>query len=129
MKSDDAIDVLSALAQQHRLAVFRLLIRQGRAGMQAGEIARQIGIPANTMSTHLGILARAGIVDSERESRAITYRINIDGVQSLFEFLVSDCCAGQPELCATISVIAQKALACCEEDDSKRSTTRKRKSK
>ncbi len=119
MHSGDAIDALSALAQQHRLAVFRLLIRQGPDGMQAGEIARQIGIPANTMSTHLGILARAGIVESERESRSITYRINIDGVQSLFEFLVADCCAGQPELCAPINVIAQKALACCAVDDAK----------
>ncbi len=119
MNSDNAIEALSALAQQHRLAVFRMLVRAGPAGMPAGEIARQVGIPSNTMSTHLAILARAGIVESHRESRSVIYRVDTNGVQRLLEFLVADCCAGQPELCAPLTVMAQKALACCEEDDAR----------
>lgn len=129
MDSEDAVEALSALAQEHRLAVFRLLVRTGPQGLPAGEIAREIGIPPSSMSSHLAIMAHAGIIESERESRSIIYRVSPDGVQGLLEFLVADCCAGQPRLCAPITIMAQKALACCDEDDSKRSKAKKRKSR
>ncbi len=129
MDSSDAVDALSALAQEHRLRVFRLLVRAGPQGLPAGEIARQIGIPPSTMSSHLGIMVHADIIECERESRSIIYRVNTQGVQRLLEFLVADCCAGQAELCAPITVTAKKALACCDEDDSRRSKAKNRKSR
>lgn len=128
MDSQEAVAALSALAQEHRLEVFRLLVRAGPRGLPAGEIARHVGIPPSTMSSHLGILAHAGIVEFQRESRSIIYRVNADGVQSLLEFLVADCCAGQPELCAPVTALAQRALVCCDEDDSRKPRTRTRKS-
>ena len=119
MDLKDAVDALSALAQEHRLKVFRLLVNVGPQGMAAGEIARHLGTPANTMSTHLAILTRAEIISAERDSRSIIYRVNPEGVRGLFDFLGADCCGGEPELCAPLAVAAQRALACCAEDDSK----------
>jgi DNA-binding transcriptional ArsR family regulator len=105
-----AISALGALAQGTRLDVFRLLVRQELTGMAAGEIARQIDVPQNTMSAHFGILARAGIVRSERHSRSIIYRADLDGLRALTLFLVKDCCAGSPELCAPL--LAELAPCC-----------------
>ncbi len=102
MDTELAIVALGALAQGTRLDVFRLLVRYEPTGMAAGEIARQLNVPQNTMSAHLGILARAGIVRSERHSRSIIYRADIDGLRALTLFLVKDCCAGSPELCAPL---------------------------
>jgi DNA-binding transcriptional ArsR family regulator len=102
MDSESAITALAALAQGTRLDVFRLLVRQEPEGMAAGEIARQLDVPQNTMSAHLGILARAGIVRSERHSRSIIYRADLDGLRALTLFLVKDCCAGSAELCAPL---------------------------
>jgi DNA-binding transcriptional ArsR family regulator len=102
MDNDSAVAALGALAQGTRLDVFRLLVRHEPNGMAAGEIARQLDVPQNTMSAHLGILARAGIVRSERHSRSIIYRADLDGLRTLTLFLVKDCCAGSPELCAPL---------------------------
>ncbi len=102
MDNDSAIAALGALAQGTRLDVFRLLARQEPDGMAAGEIARQLGVPQNTMSAHLGVLARAGIVRAERHGRTIVYRAELDGLRALMLFLVKDCCAGAPELCAPL---------------------------
>lgn len=102
MESELAISALGALAQGTRLDVFRLLVRHEPNGLAAGEIARQLDVPQNTMSAHLGILARAGIVRSERHSRSIIYRADLDGLRGLMLFLVKDCCAGSPELCAPL---------------------------
>lgn len=104
MDAESAIIALGALAQGTRLDVFRLLVRRGPHGMAAGEIARQLDVPQNTMSAHLGILARAGIVRSERQSRSIIYRANLEGLRALTLFLVKDCCAGSPELCAPLLI-------------------------
>lgn len=114
MDDISAIEGLSALAQASRLAVFRLLVRAGPEGLMAGEIAREIGTPQNTMSAHLAILSRAGLITAERAGRAIVYRLNTNGVTRLFDYLVSDCCAGRPELCApllTTRVTARNAVA------------------
>ena len=110
MENDAAIAALGALAQGTRLDVFRLLVRHEPAGLAAGEIARQLDVPQNTMSAHLGILARAGLVRSERHSRSIIYRADLDGLRALTLFLVKDCCAGSPELC--VPLIAELAPCC-----------------
>jgi ArsR family transcriptional regulator len=102
MEKVEAIAAFGALAQDTRLEVFRLLVRHEPTGMAAGEIARQLDVPQNTMSAHLSILARAGIVRSERQSRSIIYRADLDGLRALMLFLVNDCCAGSPELCAPL---------------------------
>ena len=82
MEKDSAISALGALAQATRLDVFRLLVRHEPDGLAAGEIARQLDVPQNTMSAHLGILARAGIVRAERQSRSIIYRADLDGLRA-----------------------------------------------
>ena len=110
MDSDSAIAAFAALAQGTRLEVFRLLVRNEPTGLAAGEIARQLNVPQNTMSAHLGILARAGIVRSERHSRSIIYRADIDRLRALTLFLVKDCCAGAPELCAPL---VAELTPCC----------------
>ena len=109
MDSDEALDAMAALSQQTRLDAFRLLVRHEPDGLAAGEIARVLDIPANTLSTHLAILARAGLVTSERQSRVIQYRADIDGLRALMVFLAKDCCAGNPDLCGPL--LAE--LTCC----------------
>lgn len=99
MESTNAIDVLAALAQPTRLQAFRLVMQHEPHGLPAGEVARLLDVPQNTMSTHLAILARAGLISSERQSRSIVYRAEIDTVRQIASFLVNDCCGGRPELC------------------------------
>lgn len=98
MEKIQALDALSALAQQTRLDVFQLLIRHEPQGLAAGDIAEQLGVPQNTLSTHLAILVRAGLATSERRSRQIIYRAVVPTVRGLVRYLVDDCCAGHPEL-------------------------------
>jgi DNA-binding transcriptional ArsR family regulator len=108
----DAVAGLSALAQHTRLAVFRLLVKAGPDGMPAGAIADALSVPPNTLSTHLAILARAGLVASRRESRSIIYSADQDGTAALLSFLVADCCGGRPDICAPLVRIAERAA--CE---------------
>ena len=110
MDSDIAILALSALAQSTRLDSFRLLVRHEPDGLPAGEIARALEVPQNTMSAHLAILARAGLVRSERHSRSIIYRAHIERLREMMTFLAKDCCAGSPDLCAPL--IADLAPCC-----------------
>ena len=105
-----AITALGALAQATRLDSFRLLVRHEPAGLAAGEIARLLQVPQNTMSAHLAVLSRAGLVRSERRSRSIVYRADLDGLRALTLFLVKDCCAGKPELCTPL--IAELTPCC-----------------
>lgn len=98
MEKPQALDALSALAQQTRLDVFQLLIRHEPEGLPAGDIADKLGVPQNTLSTHLAILVRAGLATSERRSRSIIYRAVVPTVRGLVRYLVDDCCAGHPEL-------------------------------
>lgn len=99
MDDSDAIDRFSALAQETRLAAFRLLVRHEPDGLPAGEIARQLAVPHNTMSAHLAVLERAGLAVSQRQSRSVIYRAHLAHVQETVRYLVSDCCAGHPEVC------------------------------
>ena len=99
MSSPHALAALAALGQPTRLEIFRLLIRREPEGFAAGAIADAVSAPHNTLSTHLAILARAGLVRGAREGRSIIYRADIAGMRDLISFLVTDCCDGHPELC------------------------------
>lgn len=100
MQEHEAIKAFAALAQEHRLKVFRLLVYHAPHGLPAGQIATHVGIPASTMSTHLAHLERAGLLRSWREQRRILYAVNIAGIRQLVTFLTEDCCGGRPELCS-----------------------------
>ena len=102
MDSQEAIAALSALAQPTRLDTFRLLVSREPEGVAAGELARLIDVPQNTMSTHLAILARAGLVRGERHSRSIIYRADLERFREVTLFLLKDCCGGRPEVCAPL---------------------------
>lgn len=97
-----AIESLTALAQATRLRVFRHLVRAHPEPVAAGELARVLGTPHNTMSTHLAVLNRAGLVAAAREGRSMLYRADLDGFRELVGFLTRDCCCGRPEICAPI---------------------------
>lgn len=98
MDETAAIDALAALAQPTRLATLRMLMRALPDGVPAGEIARLMETPQNTMSTHLGILTRAGLLTSERQSRSIIYRANPDGMTSVLVHLINDVCEGRASI-------------------------------
>jgi len=110
MENESAIAALGGLAQGTRLDAFRLLVQHEPHGLAAGEIARQLNVPQNTMSAHLGILARAGLVRSGRQSRSIIYRADLDGLRALILFMVKDCCAGDADLCAPL--VAELSPCC-----------------
>jgi ArsR family transcriptional regulator, arsenate/arsenite/antimonite-responsive transcriptional repressor len=111
MDSTVTIAALAALAQTTRLEAFRLLVSREPEGVAAGELARLLAIPQNTMSSHLAVLARAGLVRSERSSRSIIYRADLVRFREVVLFLVQDCCGGWPELCGPLLA----DLACCPE--------------
>lgn len=110
MDKDSAISALGALAQGTRLDAFRLLVRHEPEGVAAGEVAKALDVPQNTMSVHLATLARAGLIRSERRSRVINYRANLDQLKALTLFLVKDCCGGKAELCEPL--IAELTPCC-----------------
>jgi DNA-binding transcriptional ArsR family regulator len=97
-----ATDALSALAQESRLSVFRMLVRAGAPGLPAGELAQALAIPHNTLSTHLAILTRAGLLRFRREGRNIIYSVDFDGTRALLGFLIEDCCQGAPGICSPV---------------------------
>ncbi|SEB84613.1 transcriptional regulator, ArsR family [Rhizobiales bacterium GAS191] len=100
MESGSAILALAALAQPTRLEGFRLLVAHEPEGLAAGDLARLLAVPQNTLSAHLSVLSRAELVSSERRSRSIIYRANLDRFRDVVLFLLEDCCGGRPELCA-----------------------------
>lgn len=110
MESDKAVQKLSALAQDGRLAVFRLLVKAGFEGMAAGDIARKLKTPPNTMSAQLLLLSNAGLIRARREGRSIIYSANFEAMSSLLIFLTEDCCGGRPEVCAPLVSVAKD---CC----------------
>ena len=95
MTPSTAVDALAALAQETRLSVFRLLVQAGPAGLAAGEIGAQIGIPANTLSFHLKTLSQAGLLEARQEGRFIYYAANYAAMDELIAFLTQNCCNGQ----------------------------------
>ena len=106
-----AVEALSALAHASRLAVFRLLVRAGAEGMAAGDIAREVGALPNTLSSHLTILGHAGLIRSRRDGRSVIYSADYEGMRGLLGFLIEDCCAGRPEICAPLPNLTQPG--CC----------------
>ncbi len=112
LSSAQAISVLAALAQPTRLAIFRLLLKHEPVGISAGVIADTVGAPHNTISTHLAILVRGGLLRASREGRTIVYRADIDGMRALVGFLVNDCCDGHPELCKLLDKTSVDACGC-----------------
>jgi len=111
MDNEQAILALAALAQGTRLDTFRLLVRHMPDGLPAGEVARELAVPHNTMSAHLAILTRAGLITAERQSRSIIYRADLGTLREMTLFLVKDCCQGRSELCAPL--IAELTAPCC----------------
>ncbi|KPF94582.1 ArsR family transcriptional regulator [Rhodopseudomonas sp. AAP120] len=122
MELEQAILAFAALAQPTRLDVFRLLMEHEPDGLPAGEIARHMAVPHNTMSSHLAILTRAGLVEAERQGRSIIYRAKLDAVRMLTGFLVKDCCGGRPEICAPL--IADLAPCCPPKKTAAKETVR-----
>lgn len=111
MEMIDAVKRLSALAQDGRLQVFRLLVKAGPAGLPAGEIARQLETAPNTMSAQLLVLSNAGLTKARRDGRSIIYSIDFPAMRDLLVFLTEDCCAGRPEICAPLAAVAER---CCK---------------
>ena len=101
MDSKDAVASLAALAHPQRLAIFRLLVRNGPSGLPAGEIADAVGAAPTAASFHLKELDRAGLVTATRAGRYIRYAVHFEGMRKLLTYLTEDCCQGQPELCST----------------------------
>lgn len=106
MEEKNAILALTALAQQHRLGIFRLLVRHGPSGLKAGDIAEHIGISATSASFHLKELDRAGLIYATRQGRSIFYAVHIDQMRAFLTFLVEDCCQGREEICGDISKLS-----------------------
>jgi DNA-binding transcriptional ArsR family regulator len=111
MEMTQAIEALGALAQETRLSVYRLLVRQGPNGMNAGDIAKELGVTPATLSHHLAYLERAGLLRSWRVQRQIFYAAAYDGMRQLLTFLTEDCCQGRPELCGKITQSTERALS------------------
>jgi ArsR family transcriptional regulator, arsenate/arsenite/antimonite-responsive transcriptional repressor len=113
MKSTDALDCLNALAHEHRLTLFRLLVQAGDEGMAVGELAGATGLAGATLTNHLHILRRAGMVVDERRGRVIQCRANYDQMNGLLGFLTENCCVGSG------SATAYKPSVCKPERKSK----------
>ena len=102
MDKKSALAALSALGQDTRLEVFRLLVKAGAEGVPAGEIAARLDAVQNTMSAHLKVLAQAGLARSERDGRIVRYAADMTGFRDLLAYLMEDCCNGAPELCRPV---------------------------
>ena len=107
MDQERAIETFSALAQDSRLAIYRLLVREEPLGLAVGEISRRLDIVPSTLSGHLGLLKRAGLLKSTRHQREIHYAANLHAIGNLVRFMLEDCCGGKVENCSEIvSLIA-----------------------
>lgn len=113
MDINEAIGAFSGLAQESRLKVFRLLVQVGADGMAAGDIAKAVGVPKNTLSSHLAILARANLVQARKEGRSMIYAVDLEGTRSLLSFLMEDCCQGDPSVCGPL--IETTLATCCSD--------------
>ncbi|WP_330084723.1 metalloregulator ArsR/SmtB family transcription factor [Methylocystis iwaonis] len=94
METETALACLAALSQQTRLEAFRALVRAEPKGLPAGDLARLLGVPQNTLSAHLNVLSHAKLVTSARNGRSVVYRADLSQLNALIRFLVEDCCGG-----------------------------------
>jgi ArsR family transcriptional regulator len=117
MTEDKAVGALGALAQASRLNVFRKLVVAGPEGLYPGELAADLGVLPNSLSFHLKELQRCGLVTQQREGRFLRYRADMTQMQSLMDFLLDQCCQGQPcvdtsaATCKPVKVVRRKAVA------------------
>ncbi len=112
MEIQTAVINLSALAHEGRLSIFRRLVVAGPQGVAAGDIARHVSSPPSTTTANLHSLLHAGLLTSRREGRSIFYSANYEGMSRLLAFLMQDCCAGRPEICAPLTA-SPASNACC----------------
>lgn len=110
METEETILALAALAQPTRLEAFRLLVRHEPKGLSAGDIARTLAVPQNTMSSHLSVLSRAGLISAQRFGRSIVYRAELSHLRAVMVFMLRDCCEGRPEICAPL---IEDLAPCC----------------
>jgi DNA-binding transcriptional ArsR family regulator len=109
-----AVKSLGALAQEHRLAAYRLLVQAGPVGMPAGSLAEALGVPASSMSFHLAQLLNAGLVTQSRQSRSLIYTADFEAMNGLMAFLTENCCGGQacaPLVPCALETVQQKGAA------------------
>lgn len=104
MNPKAAIMALGALAQEHRLALFRMLVQAGEDGMTAGAIAEKLGIPNSSLSFHLAQLRGADLISQERQHRSLIYRANYPAMNALVDYLTENCCGGADCTPQTISL-------------------------
>lgn len=124
MEIKSAVTTLAALAQDTRLAVFRLLVQAGPEGVPAGRIAQELAVAGATLSFHLKELSRAGLVTARQEGRFIYYAADFEHMAGLMSFLTQNCCQGMPQECLTV---LETALGrCCASPPTKRKPARSR---
>ena len=111
MKKQHAVDILSALAQDNRLDIFRLLVEAGPQGMPAGHIAASLRLPPSALTFHLDRLRDAGLVSVQRQGRSMIYSAEFGAMNSLVAYLTDQCCEGRPELCRPKTSSAQKRVS------------------
>jgi arsenate reductase len=116
LAEDAALAGLASLSQPTRLATLRRLLAAYPGSLPAGELARAGDTPHNTMSTHLGVLLRAGLIEVERAGRTMNYRADVAAFRRLVAFLTNDCCGGRPELCGDLASLIPKATSPANED-------------
>ena len=109
MTKQQAVAALAALAHETRLDVFRMLVQAGPEGVPAGEVAERLGVLQNTLSTHLGTLARAGLIERKREGRVVRCHADYAGMQALLTFLLQDCCRGNQAICEPLFTALKRA--------------------
>jgi ArsR family transcriptional regulator len=109
METDAALAMLAALAHPTRLAAFRLLIEHEPDGLTTGQLVAASGLTQSTFSTHLAVLAKAGLVAADKQGRQQIQRARIGALRDLMLFLAKDCCQGRADLCAPL--LAE--LSCC----------------
>lgn len=114
MEIKSAVTALSALSHEGRLSVFRMLVQAGMEGMPAGEIARRLDVPPNSLSANLNVLSNARLVESRRDGRSIIYTARYASMTELLEFLLEDCCGGNPQICTPLVELVLNSR-CCEE--------------
>ncbi len=102
MDTSQAVEAFSALSHETRLTVFKLLLKEGEQGLSAGVIARQLNVKPSTLTSHLHILKRSGLLQSTRQQQKIVYSADILGTRNLLRFLTQECCQGHPEICSDL---------------------------
>ncbi|MDD5029304.1 MAG: helix-turn-helix transcriptional regulator [Rhodoferax sp.] len=123
MDKQTATTIFESLASGIRLDIYRLLVKAGPPGLVAGEIGSELSIPPTNLSFHLKALTHAQLVSVEQEGRYQRYRANMGLMQDLIAYLTSECCGGQPQLCAPSGLVAACAQTLSELNEPQPSTS------